>query len=73
MIRDDLSHQWKLLALIAQSDGKCCCVCDDGRMHMIRLFESSLGSIPGTPGKRFAEYTTNGSVKVWARTGETSV
>ena len=29
--------------------------------------------LPGTPGKRFAEKTTKGSVKVWARTGDMSV
>jgi len=29
--------------------------------------------VVGTPGKRFAENTTKGSVKVWAKTGETSV
>ena len=29
--------------------------------------------LPGTPGKRLAEKTTNGSVNVCASTGETSV
>ena len=28
---------------------------------------------PGTPGKRLAEYTTNGAVNVWASTGDTLV
>ena len=27
------------------------------------------GNAPGTPGKRFAEYTVNDSVKLWARIG----
>lgn len=38
-----------------------------------KLSATVLSYLPGTPGKRFAEKTVNGSVNVCARMGETPV
>ena len=80
---EGVTYQGQLLALVAQSDGQRGGVC--GRVHTLaserggrvggprRAAVGAGRDSPGTPGKRFAEKTTKGSVKVWARTGDMSV
>ena len=60
-------HRWSTADAPRRGPGRC------GSSDRRRATERGELDSPGTPGKRLAEYTTNGAVNVWASTGDTLV